>query len=194
VNHFFWALGHGAGTSHVAPGRRPGGPERPVVTEPELALARGRAVRGQIIQDPRDMTSASSHEHSMVSTRPPKKPSQVFLGDSLISGVRPKKKPAAPHAGSARVVPLPRRAARQGCSQADALRNALCSLPGQALPHAVQRPTRPPSRPQQHGMHERGRLVDMQTGGAGRAVWRCPEHRLGLEQGFMHPPGRRRCR
>ncbi len=29
-----------------------------------------------------------------MSTRPPAKPSQVFLGLSLMSGVRPKKKPA----------------------------------------------------------------------------------------------------
>ena len=57
-------------------------------------LQHRRTVRGQVIQDQRDIRSASSQEQSTVSTRPPKKPSQVFLGDSLISGVRPKKNPA----------------------------------------------------------------------------------------------------
>lgn len=40
------------------------------------------------------MNSARYQEDTTVRTRPPKKPSQVFLGDSLISGVLPKKKPA----------------------------------------------------------------------------------------------------
>ena len=52
-------------------------------------------MRGQIIQLKRDMNSARNQEEMTVSTRPPKKPSHVFFGDSFISGVRPKKKPAS---------------------------------------------------------------------------------------------------
>ena len=51
-------------------------------------------VRGQIIHLCRDMNSARYHDETTVSIRPPLNPSQVFLGDSLISGVLPKKKPA----------------------------------------------------------------------------------------------------
>ena len=54
-----------------------------------------RTVRGQIIHLYRDMNSAKYHEDTTVSISPPKKPSQVFFGDSLMSGVRPKKKPAS---------------------------------------------------------------------------------------------------
>ena len=55
---------------------------------------RERTVRGQVIHLERDMRSARYQDDTTVSTRPPKKPSHVFFGDSLISGVRPKKKPA----------------------------------------------------------------------------------------------------
>ena len=53
-----------------------------------------RTVRGQIIHLECDIASARYQEETTVSTSPPAKPSQVFLGDSLISGVRPKKNPA----------------------------------------------------------------------------------------------------
>lgn len=51
-------------------------------------------MRGQIIHLWRDMYSARYQDDTTVSSRPPKKPSHVFLGDSLIRGVLPKKKPA----------------------------------------------------------------------------------------------------
>jgi hypothetical protein len=51
-------------------------------------------VRGQTIHLERDIMSARNQEDTTVSTSPPKKPSHVFLGDSFISGVRPKKNPA----------------------------------------------------------------------------------------------------
>lgn len=54
----------------------------------------GRTVRGQVIHLERDMSSAKNQDDTTVSTRPPKNPSHVFFGDSLISGVRPKKNPA----------------------------------------------------------------------------------------------------
>lgn len=53
-----------------------------------------RSVRGHVSQVERDIASARNHEASTVPTAPPAKPSHVFLGLSLISGVLPKKKPA----------------------------------------------------------------------------------------------------
>jgi hypothetical protein len=53
--------------------------------------------RGHVIHLKRDMMSANSAATMTVPMKPPMKPSQVFLGDSLMSGVRPKKKPAATH-------------------------------------------------------------------------------------------------
>ena len=40
-----------------------------------------------------DMTDARTYAAATVPTKPPAKPSHVFLGDSAISGVRPRKKP-----------------------------------------------------------------------------------------------------
>lgn len=51
-------------------------------------------VRGHTIHLYLDMTSARTQAAPTVSSRPPKKPSQVFLGDSLIKGVLPKQMPA----------------------------------------------------------------------------------------------------
>jgi hypothetical protein len=54
----------------------------------------GLTGRGHVIHLKRDMMSASSAATMTVPMKPPMKPSQVFFGESLISGVRPKKKPA----------------------------------------------------------------------------------------------------
>jgi hypothetical protein len=53
-----------------------------------------RSVRGQMNHLNWLISSAPYQAATTVPTQPPKKPSQVFLGDSLMSGVRPKKKPA----------------------------------------------------------------------------------------------------
>lgn len=50
--------------------------------------------RGQVIHLKRDRMSASRAATTTVPMKPPMKPSHVFFGDSLISGVRPKKNPA----------------------------------------------------------------------------------------------------
>lgn len=50
--------------------------------------------RGHVIHLKRESTLASSAAHATVPAKPPIKPSQVFLGESLMRGVRPKKKPA----------------------------------------------------------------------------------------------------
>ena len=58
------------------------------------AAAGRRTVRGQTIHLYRDMTSASTQAAPTVSSRPPKKPSHVFFGESLMRGVLPKQMPA----------------------------------------------------------------------------------------------------
>ena len=65
----------------------------------QLSKHKGRTVRGQIIHWKRDMRSASSHAEPTVSARPPRKPSHVFLGEILISGVRPKQIPTCRRQG-----------------------------------------------------------------------------------------------
>lgn len=50
---------------------------------------------GHVIHLNRDRMLASAAAHTTVPMKPPMKPSQVFLGDSAINGVRPKKYPAA---------------------------------------------------------------------------------------------------
>jgi hypothetical protein len=54
-----------------------------------------RTSRGHVIHLKRDKMFASSAAQMTVPKKPPMKPSHVFLGDSLISGVRPQKNPAA---------------------------------------------------------------------------------------------------
>lgn len=51
-------------------------------------------VRGHVIHWKRDMRSASSQAEATVSSKPPRNPSQVFLGEILIRGVLPKQMPA----------------------------------------------------------------------------------------------------
>jgi hypothetical protein len=56
-----------------------------------VVLTSGRTCRGHVIHLKRDRMLASSAAQMTVPKKPPMKPSQVFLGDSLISGVRPQK-------------------------------------------------------------------------------------------------------
>ena len=53
-----------------------------------------RTLRSQVIHLYRLMKPARYHDATSVTTAPPMKPSHVFLGLSLISGVRPTVKPA----------------------------------------------------------------------------------------------------
>mmetsp|Transcript_6268 Transcript_6268/g.13756 ORF Transcript_6268/g.13756 Transcript_6268/m.13756 type:complete len:219 (+) Transcript_6268:827-1483(+) len=55
---------------------------------------RDRSLLGHVSHLNCDMNLAAKKEKVTVRTNPPMKPSQVFLGDSLMRGVRPKKKPA----------------------------------------------------------------------------------------------------
>ena len=65
-------------------------------------LAWEPTVRGQIIHLNRDSHPDRNQEASMVTTQPPMKPSQVFLGDRSISLRYPTKTPA--HASKHRLV------------------------------------------------------------------------------------------
>lgn len=60
-------------------------------------MIRELTVRGQMSHLNMDIQSARNQAAASVINKPPKNPSQVFLGESLISGVRPTKMPAQIH-------------------------------------------------------------------------------------------------
>lgn len=59
-----------------------------------MGLNTDKSVLGQVNQADFDINAAKYHDAATVPTNPPRKPSQVFFGESFIRGVLPKSSPA----------------------------------------------------------------------------------------------------